>query len=385
VLGYAGEVAHHAPVVKFVVYHDLPRAGGAPTVLAEVVKHLPQHEWSLYTPATADGEDLIGLDALFASCITRPLPGGQGVIAQYRRMLTLSHSGKRLAREIDTGRPDAVLVFPSVLVQAPEILPHLRSPNVYYAPEPLRAAYDEKHTLRARLSPYTRSRRRQDHRNIHAAGTVMTHSHYTAARLREVYGIEARIVHLGVDADRLRPADATRRREVLSVGALHPVKGHEFVIDAVATLEGLRPTVTVIGDRGEDGPRLEARARRLGVDLEILRAIPFETVVQRYQRAAVVACAAHGEPFGLSPLEAMATATPVVAVDEGGYRETVRDGVDGLRTPRDVEAFAAALARVIDDPQLSARLGAAGRLAAETHWSWARTAEGVERLLIDSV
>jgi len=354
-------------------------------VLAEVVKRLPRHEWNLYTPATSEAEDLIGLDALFASRTVRPLPGGRGLIGQYRRMLTLPLSGRRLARAIDAGRPDAVLVLPSLLVQAPEILPYLRTRSVYYAPEPLRAAYDAPLTRRARASPYTRSRQRQDRRNIHAAAKVMTHSHYTAARLLDIYGVEARVVHLGVDVDRLRPADVLRRREVLSVGALDPVKGHEFVIDAVATLSDPRPSVTVIGDRGEDGPRLQAHARALGLRLEILRAIPFEAVVERYQRTGVVACAAYGEPFGLSPLEAMATSTPVVAVDEGGYRETIRDDVDGLRTSREVPMFAAALARVIDDSQLAKRLGAAGRAAAETRWSWRRTAEGVERLLIDSV
>lgn len=371
--------------MRFAVYHDLPRAGGAPTVLAEVVKRLPQHDWALYTPATAEGEDLIGLDALFGSRTVRPLPGGSGAIGQYQRMLTLPLSGRSLAREIDAGRHDAVLALPSVLVQAPEILPHLRTPNVYYAPEPLRAAYDAPLTLRARASPYTRARRRQDRRNIHAATVTMTHSHYTAARLRAIYGIEAEVVPLGVDTDRLRPANVPREREILSVGALDPVKGHAFVIDAVATLGDPLPRVTVIGDRGEDGPRLEAHARALGVELEILRAIPAEAVAGRYQRAAVVACAAHGEPFGLSPLEAMATATPVVAVDEGGYRETVEDSIDGLRTPREVRAFAAALARVIDDNHLATRLGAAGRVAAETRWSWQRTAEDVERLLIASV
>jgi glycosyltransferase involved in cell wall biosynthesis len=371
--------------LRFAVYHDLPRAGGAPTVLAEVIKRLPQHDWALYTPATVEGEDLIGLNTLFGSRTVRSLPGGSGVIGQYRRMLTLPVSGRRLAREIDSGQHDAVLALPSVLVQAPEILPYLHTRSVYYAPEPLRAAYDVPLSLRARVSPYTRSRRRQDRRNIHAATVVMTHSQYTAARLCDIYHLQASVVPLGVDADRLRPAEAPRRREVLSVGALDPVKGHSFVIDAVAAMRDPLPRVTVIGDRGDDGPRLQARAQSLGVELEILHAVPFEAVTERYQHAAVVACAAHGEPFGLSPLEAMATATPVVAVDEGGYRETVQDGIDGLRTPREVSAFAAALARVIDDPQLAARLGAAGRLAAQTRWSWQRTAEDVERLLTASV
>lgn len=371
--------------MKFAVYHDLPRAGGAPTVLAEVVRRLPQHEWHLYTPGTAGGEDLLGLDALFASRTVRPLPGGPDVLGQYRRMLTLPLRGRRLAAEIDAARPDAVLVFPSVVVQAPEILPYLRTRSVYYAPEPLRAAYDVPLTTRARVSPYTRSRRAQDRRNIHAASTVMTHSDYTAAKLREIYDIDARVVHLGVDGDRLRPAEGPRRREVLSVGALEPVKGHDFVIEAVALLAEPRPRVLVIGDRGDGAPALQDQARALGVELEILQAIPFDAVVERYQHAAVVACAAHGEPFGLSPLEAMATATPVVAVDEGGYRETIRDGVDGLRTERDVRAFAAALERVIEDPQLASRLGEAGRLAAETRWSWQVTADNVERLLTGNV
>lgn len=78
----------------------------------------------------------------------------------------------------------------------------------------------------------------------------------------------------------------------------------------------------------------------------------------------------------------MATGTPVVAVDEGGYRETINDGVDGLRTPRDVDAFAAALQSVIGDRALAERLGAAGLAAAEARWSWQRTADAVEELLI---
>ncbi len=353
-------------------------------MLAEVVKRLPRHDWSLYTLGTGDGEDLVGLDSLFASRTVHPLPAGEGVLAQYRRMLALPSNGMRLARKIDAGGHDVVFALPSMLVQAPEILPCLRTPSVYYAPEPLRAAYDATPTLRMRVSPYTRSRLRQDRRNLAAADVVMTHSQFTAERLREVYGIDPHIVALGVDTDRLRPGAPVRRREILSVGALDPVKGHAFVIDAAAALQDRSISVAIIGDRGEDGPALEAHARSRGVRLEILRAVPFEEVIARYQNAGVVACAAHGEPFGLSPLEAMATATPVVAVNEGGYRETVRDGIDGLLTSREVQTFAGALRRVIDDSELAGTLGRAGRLAAERRWNWQHTADRVEELLLNS-
>jgi glycosyltransferase involved in cell wall biosynthesis/O-antigen/teichoic acid export membrane protein len=382
----AGTPHRRSGRVRLAVYHDLPRAGGAPTVLAEVVRRLPGHEWELFTPQSASGPDLLGLDALFGARAVRPLPGGApGAAGQYLRMLSLPWAGRRLAREIDAGGFDALWALPSVIVQAPEILPFLHTPSVYYAPEPLRAVYDEEQTLRDRVSPYQGVRRLLDRRDIAAADLVMTHSRFTAERLQQVYGVRAEVVPLGVDADAVAPGPGLgeRAREVLSVGALHPLKGHELVIEAVAVLarDGEAPSVTIVGDRGEHGPALVALAERLGVRLEVLRAIPWAQVLARYRRAAVVACAAHGEPFGLSPLEAMAAGTPVVAVDEGGYRETVEDGVTGLRVARSAQALAGALGRLLGDGALWASLSAGGREAALRRWRWEETAAGVERLL----
>ncbi|HEU0317526.1 MAG TPA: glycosyltransferase, partial [Solirubrobacteraceae bacterium] len=71
---------------------------------------------------------------------------------------------------------------------------------------------------------------------------------------------------------------------------------------------------------------------------------------------------------------AMACATPVVAVAEGGLVETVRHDDTGLLVARDPAALGGALARVLDDPQLAGRLGAAGRARVVADWSWERTA-----------
>jgi glycosyltransferase involved in cell wall biosynthesis len=92
----------------------------------------------------------------------------------------------------------------------------------------------------------------------------------------------------------------------------------------------------------------------------------------------VVACAQILEPFGLIALEAMASATPVVAVSEGGFRETVVEGQTGFLTPREPKTFSDRLADVLEDPALRARLGAAGRTWVETRWTWERSADGLE-------
>jgi glycosyltransferase involved in cell wall biosynthesis len=362
------------------VFHDLPRSGGAAVVLAQYLRRLP-HRFTLYSHASGSGPDLVRFDAPPDQIVHRPLAGGGGVAGQYRRMLGLNRAGRRLAREIDAAAHDVVLCFPSVLSQAPAILPHLQTPSLYYAPEPLRAEYDDSPTVRSRLSPYTRTRRRLDREATRAATRVVTLSYFIARRLRQIYDVEAAVVYPGVDASLITPLEGRGDGSVLSVGALHPRKGHELVIEALARLPKPRPRLIVIADRGDAGPALRAAARTAGVELELLEGIPFERVIEHYQRASVVACAAQDEPFGLTALEAMAAGTPVVAVDSGGYRETVEHERTGLRVQREPAVYAAALGRVLRDEDLAAALSAQGRRSVEEHWSWDTSAAEINRRL----
>jgi glycosyltransferase involved in cell wall biosynthesis len=74
----------------------------------------------------------------------------------------------------------------------------------------------------------------------------------------------------------------------------------------------------------------------------------------------------------------MAAGVPVVASDIAGYREVVRDGVDGLLVPpHDANALAAAIRRVLSEPGLASTLAAAGRSRAET-FSWQAVAPRLE-------
>ncbi|HEY6781313.1 MAG TPA: glycosyltransferase family 4 protein [Thermoleophilaceae bacterium] len=362
------------------VFHDLPLAGGAPRVLAEYLRRLPDRI-TLYTHASAGGPALVDFAVPAERTVRLPLAAGNGPIATYRRMLTSDRAGRALARAIDAKGHDAMLCFPSVQTQAPALLSHLRTPSLYYAPEPLRAEYDAPPTLRTRLSPYTVTRRRVDRRAIASATRVTTLSRFMAERLADVYGIVPDVVYPGVDAELIRPGMDARDGSVLSVGALAPVKGHELVIEALGRLPEPRPMLTVIGDRGEDGPRLADVARARGVSLQLLSGVPFAEVIAHYRRASVVACAAIGEPFGLTPLEAMAAGTPVVAVDEGGYRETVDCERTGLRVPRDADMLAQAIVRVLSDAELAAGLSARGRADVVGRWTWDASATAIRQAL----
>jgi glycosyltransferase involved in cell wall biosynthesis len=96
---------------------------------------------------------------------------------------------------------------------------------------------------------------------------------------------------------------------------------------------------------------------------------------------AAVVLAPSGQPFHYSPLklaEYLAAGLPVVAPATGQLAERLTDGVDAIVVPpHDVNALAAALRRLRDDPEERARLGKAARAAAEAEWSWEHQARRV--------
>ena len=81
------------------------------------------------------------------------------------------------------------------------------------------------------------------------------------------------------------------------------------------------------------------------------------------------------EPFGIVVLEAMRAGLPVIVSRRGGAPDIVREGIEGLVVdPEDTAALAAALERILDDPQLAARFGAAGRERVKVY-GWPAIAE----------
>jgi glycosyltransferase involved in cell wall biosynthesis len=367
-------------------------------VLAEWLAHTGADELAIYT-RDASVHRFAAVPER-ARVLERPLPGGEGARGEAMRLARSPRDGARLAAEIDAGGHDVVFCFASVLTQALDVLPFLRTPNLFYAPEPLRSAYEPAElqqlapgwrgaVTRWGINPLEIRRRGLDRRYMGAAAQVVTHSTFTQGTLREIYGVSSEVVPLGVDSLSFTPGPGARTgagsgsREgyVLSVGALHPLKGHDQVIEALASLPAPRPRLVVIGDRGQSEQALRELAGARGVELELRSGLAFAELVATYQRAGVVACAQHREPFGLVPLEAMACATPVVAVAEGGFRETIIDGETGLLTARDPVVFGAAIARVLGDAALASRLGTTGRATVERDWTWARTAGEFDRLL----
>ncbi|MGH3262614.1 MAG: glycosyltransferase, partial [Trebonia sp.] len=171
-------------------------------------------------------------------------------------------------------------------------------------------------------------------------------------------------------------------------------KGHRQALEALTKLTREIPNVRwlMVGD-GRLRPQLqrEADAQGLLANVVFTGAVSDEEL-DRHLRSADVFCllsqrppdGAAGEGFGIVLIEAGARGLPVVAGDVPGVRDAVRRDVSGLLvSPEDPAAAAAALARVLTDPGLALRLGAAG-LARARELAWPRVA-GSYRRLIDHV
>lgn len=207
------------------------------------------------------------------------------------------------------------------------------------------------------------------------------------------------IVPCGFDAREFRPvprADARARLGwpqdafiVLQLGRLVPRKGIDNVIDALARMphEPRRPARLYIVGGSQAAPdpsrdpelaRLAARARAAGVAdrVTFVGRRERDTLHLYYSAADVFVTTPWYEPFGITPVEAMACAAAVIGSDVGGIRTTVDHGVTGyLVPPRQPAALAARLVQLRAQPGLCEALGRAGYLRAHRFYTWRGVAD----------
>lgn len=157
---------------------------------------------------------------------------------------------------------------------------------------------------------------------------------------------------------------------ILAVGRVSQEKGHADLIRAAAMLDAMsgvpRCRVVLVGD-GPERERLAQLATRLGIEQRIAFAGFQRDTKPYYAMATVVAVPSHSEGSPNVVLEAMAAGLPIAANAVGGVPEILEENVTGLMVPpRNPEAMAKTLLRILSDAELRRRLGSAARARAES-------------------
>ncbi len=408
--------------MRIAVWHNL-QSGGGKRALYDHVRGLVArgHSVESWCPPTADQEFLPISDLVLEHIVPFEMieslswreGGWKGIAARLsgggslipRTLRELDRHSRRCAQEMNERGFDVVFAGSSVLFAVTSLARYLECPALLYLQEPSRGLYEASPRLpwpaipqqgTFRLSVASdrmfdavrvrglRIQAREEQNGVWAYDRVLTNSRFSRESILRAYGVDATVCYLGVNTEQNRDLGLSRRRSVIGVGAFTPTKRVEVVIEAVARIRPTPPDLVWIGNVAIHRylSQLVEMAERLGVNFTPRVAISHDEVVQRLNEAAVMAYAPRLEPFGYAPLEAAACGLPVVAVAEGGVRETVADGESGFLVDHDSELHFP-LEQIVNDDVLARKLGTAARRRAEIMWSLSAATDRLESHLRD--
>lgn len=212
--------------------------------------------------------------------------------------------------------------------------------------------------------------------------TVSDYDRQLALRYRVASPEKLVTVHNGMpDVPRSFWADPRRDPpRLVMVARFELQKDHATLLRALTGIKGLDWQLDLIGD-GPLRPQVEDLVDQLSLRGRVRFWGSRRDVAERLAEAQVFLLISNWEGFPRSILEAMRAGLPVVASDVGGVREAVVDGETGFLVPRsDVGALRDRLLRLIRDPALRARMGAAGRRRYERYFTFERMLEKTLRV-----
>ncbi|MCC6766541.1 MAG: glycosyltransferase family 4 protein [Deltaproteobacteria bacterium] len=397
--------------MRIAIWHNLP-SGGGKRALYYHTKGLVErgHHVEVWSPPTAD-HSYLPLNTLAREHVV-PLgwqvaSRAEGGIRSHRRLCTnlkaLNDHCRSCGEQIEQGGFDILFANSCTYVRTSPIGRYVTIPKILYLQEPYRWLYEAMPTLpwlalppprRHWWSPRylrwflanqlhvhgLRIQAREEVRNAEAFDAILVNSYFSRESVLRAYGLDASVCYLGVDTGLFVDMDLPRENFVLGVGAFVPEKNIEFVIEALALVPQPRPRLIWVGNVGDAHyvSKLHALASRLEVPFEARIRVSDAEIVSLYNRAKLLLYAPRLEPFGFAPLEANSCGCPVVAVAEGGVRETVAHRINGSLVDAGSAAMASAVAHLLSDESTWRELHRRTRPFVLEHWSLEKSIDRLE-------
>lgn len=281
------------------------------------------------------------------------------------------------ASEIKEGGFDVLFAHSCYLYAAPFIARYLDIPSVLYLHEPNRYLYEAMprqvwsapEKILNKLSPKfwvyffsdlwrTHKLRvyvREEQINFQAFDKVLVNSYFSMESCKRAYGLNSEVCYLGIDNSIFKPVESKIQESyVIGLGGFMKHKNQELAIRAIAEIKEKRPKLIWVGNLVDEDyyQAMQGLAQSLKVELELKKMVSDDYLVELLTGATCMIYSSNLEPFGFAPLEANACGTPVVAIAEGGLRETIIHGKNGFLTNSNPVEIANYIQQLVENKEL---------------------------------
>jgi glycosyltransferase involved in cell wall biosynthesis len=409
--------------MRIAVWHNLPSGGGKRALYDHVRSLVARgHQIEAWCPPTAD-RSYLPLSSIVPEHVV-PLPGFESTkYSGLRRRLyqvrwntwsqlrSMERHCRECARQMRVKDFDILFAASCILYYTPLIARFVELPSVLYLGEPNRPLYEaqpellwpainwtakdlfslrfwRKSLLRRLRLPGIRLLAREERNSAIAFDQILVNSFFSRESVLRAFGIDSKVCYLGIETDQFANQHKARECFVVSVGAIIPSKNVEFLVDAVGIVPlQMRPRLDLIANTIDAAylDRIQKRAASAQVPIQVHHKVKDALLVDILNRARIMLYAPRLEPFGYAPLEACACGTPVIATAEGGIRETIQHGVNGLLVQHDPEAMGEAIERLMRDQELYQRLSEQAQELVKQSWSLGPSIDRLEFRLKERV
>lgn len=417
--------------LRIAIWHNLPTGGGKRALHMHVKGlHARGHRLRIYS-TTAAAHHFLPLAPYADSETLLPMPAAAGHRGNpMRRWLTKGFRSQEaeartetLARmqqvcrdcamRIEADQADLLFANSSLATFNSPIGSCVNLPSMIYLQEPNRALYEASPRLPWLLpvngtahpnNPIKRAmeRCRELHLNhsfrlqateelnwARAYARILCNSQFSRESILRAYGLDSNVCYLGIDSEEFKPVESGKSNYVVGVGSMHYAKRVEASIMAIASIpRTLRPRLLWIGNFADAWYEkyILQLAEQHNVQLDVKVLVDDQELRCAMSEAACFLYTSQLEPFGLTPLEANACGTAVVAIGEGGVRETICNGVNGfVSIDNNPQVLGELILRFTLDLDYATRMGSQARAHVIKHWGIESAIDRLEHHLLAMV
>jgi len=364
--------------MKIAFYHELHK-GGARRAANEFAKQLKKnHEIDLYTIGeNEENEKVFYTNVFFFEFKLKNWKGGNWKLRLYKdtvELLNLFLLNRKIATVINSKNYDLIYVTSSQYIETPFILNFIKVPKFFYSNDPYYRIIYEPNLYEPKNTSFIKKTYEKVNRfirkylekwNVSKIDFLLVNSEFSKNKFYKTYGKLGKVLYCGVDTNFFKPSKNDKDIDILFVGS------YDNVLDGYVFFTNVLKKI-----------KMKVKTKVLAFEKEWLNS---EEILKLYNRSKVLVATSFNEPLGLVPLEAMACGTIVIAVNEGGYKETIINDKTGFLISRSSRKFAEKIEWILNNINDLGKISDRSRQTLIDDWTWRKRGKELEKNLISGL